>query len=152
MRMKTFWLAIALSSLLATGCTSITNLTASKQARNASGLYPVEVAWASREQSIRPESLTPTVVVGMQSYPMKATPLVHNRWETLIPIPSDKQFVHYKVKFDYQYNAIPAPRKNSKLSPQYRLTIAEPRTDKKLPPGMTREQEKASLDAIRTVK
>ncbi|MDB6053417.1 MAG: hypothetical protein JWN25_940 [Verrucomicrobiales bacterium] len=152
MRMKTLWLAIALSSLLATGCSSITNLTSTRQPRTASGLYPVEVAWDSREQSIRPESLTPSVVVGMQTFPMKATPLVHNRWETVIPIPADKTFVHYRFKFDYSYNAIPAPRKNSKLSPPYRLTIAEPKGNAKLPPGMTPEQEKAALDAMRKLK
>lgn len=117
-----FFLSFA---LLLTACSSITNLTPSRQARNAAGLYPVEVAWQTREQAIRPASVTPLVLVGLESYAMKPTPLVSNRWETLIPVPLDKNAVRYRFKVDYEVNAIPARRKNSLLSPEYKLEIIE---------------------------
>ena len=111
--------------VLLTACTSITNLTSSRQVRNASGLYPVEVAWQTREQAIRPDSLKPLVMVGAETYAMRPTPLVSNRWETLVPVPADKNSVLYRFKIDYELNAIPARQLNSKLSPEYKLEIIE---------------------------
>lgn len=117
--------ALVLLPLFLAGCATITNLTPGKQPRNAAGLYPVEVAWQSRQQSLRRETLKPYVVVGREFFPMEPTLLVSNRWETLIPIPAGKSLVNYRFKFDFQYNAIPAPRPDSKLSPSYQLQIQD---------------------------
>lgn len=124
MRMIKTTLLIIFPLLLA-GCSTITNLTPKKQDRNASGLYPVEMAWKSREQAIRKQTIAPQVVVGMETYPMKPTLLVKDRWETLVPIPDGETSVQYRFKVNYEYNAIPAPRKNSKLSPEYKLQVTE---------------------------
>jgi hypothetical protein len=124
--MKKLW-PVALVALLLAGCTSttITNLTPSRLPRNANGLYPFQAAWKSNQQSLRQESIKPYVVIGLDSYPMQPTPLVKNRWETLVPVPADKTVVNYRFKFDYEYNSIPIPRPNSKLSTPYQLQVLE---------------------------
>src|SRR6186713_913668 len=103
--MKKF-LLLLLTPLLFVGCSTITNLTPTQQSRNATGLYPVEAKWDSRQQSIRPQSIKPSVMVGLESYPMRKTSLMKNRWETLVPIPADKNVINYRFKFDFEYNAI----------------------------------------------
>ncbi len=125
MRTTKKFLLFLLAPLLLAGCSTITNLTPSQQTRNATGLYPVEAAWDSRQQSIRPDSFKPSVMVGLQSYPMRKTPLMRNRWETLVPVPANKNSVNYRFKFDFEYNAIPAPQPESKLSREYRLEILD---------------------------
>ena len=116
---------LVLLPLLFTGCSSITNLTPLQQTRNATGLYTVEVALASRQQTLRWDSIKPSVVVGVDFYPMRPTPLMKNRWETLVPVPASTNVAYYKFKFDYQYNSFPGPRNDSKLSGEYKLTILD---------------------------
>jgi len=117
---------VMLLGLLLAGCTStITNLTPTKQARNASGLYPVEVAWDSREQVVRSETLTPYVVVEFESYKMHPTLGMKNRWEAQIPVPPDKTVVPYHFRVDYQYNSFGEPKPGSKLSQGYKLEILD---------------------------
>ena len=122
--MKNLFLLL-LTPFLFVGCSTITNLTPSQQPRNATGLYPVEAKWDSRQQSIRPQSIKPSVMVGLQSYPMQKTPLMKNRWETLVPVPADKNSIIYQFKFDYEYNSIPQPLPDSKLSREYKLDIVD---------------------------
>ena len=74
------------------GCAStITNLTPSQLPRNANGLYSVSVAWDTQQQTVRPQTLTPYVIVGMESYPMRPTLLMSNRWETVFPVPATEK-------------------------------------------------------------
>jgi hypothetical protein len=122
--MKKFVLLL-LTPLLLAGCSTITNLTPSKQTRNETGLYPVEVAFASRQQSLRPQSIKPSVMVGNDVYPMRRTPLVKNRWETLVPIGPDKKGIDYHFQFYYEYNAIPQVRPGSLASREYHLDIVD---------------------------
>ena len=126
---KKFFLLL-LTPLMLAGCSTITNLTPSQQARNATGLYPVEAAWDSRQQSIRPDSMKPSVMVGLENYPMRKTALMKNRWETLVPVPANKNSVIYRFKFDFDYNTIPVPRPDSKLSREYKLEILDKPTSK----------------------
>ena len=118
-------LALALLPLLLAGCASITNLTPLQQTRNATGLYPVEVKLASRQQTLRWESIQPHVVVGGDFYPMRPTSLMKNRWETLVPVAANTNATYYKFKFDYDYNSIGHPGHDSKLSGEYKLTIVD---------------------------
>jgi hypothetical protein len=122
--MKKF-LLLLLTPFLFVGCSTITNLTPAHQPRNATGLYPIEAKWDSRQQSIRPQSFKPSVLVGLESYPMRKTPLMKNRWETLVPVPADKNVINYRFKFDFEYNAIPQPRPDSILSREYQLEIGD---------------------------
>ena len=119
-------LGLVLFSVLMAGCQStITNLTPTKQSRNSTGLYPVEVAWTTRQQTVRPQTLQPYVMVEFESYPMRRTLGMTNRWETVIPVPPGKNSVGYYFRFNYEYNRFGAPGQDSKLSRGYRLDILD---------------------------
>jgi len=108
------------------GCqATLTNLTPQTRARNPDNLYMVEVALASRQQTLRWDSIKPQVVVGSDFYPMRPTKLMTNRWEGLLPVPSTANIVHYRYKFDFNYNALGAPRSDSVLSKEYTLRIMD---------------------------
>lgn len=110
--------------LLLAGCTStFTNLTPLQQPRNPNNLYPVEVAFNSRQQTLRWETINPQVVVGTDFYPMRPTPLMTNRWEALLPAPAAAGLVHYRYKFDFDYNAMGPRKTDSASSPVYTLKI-----------------------------
>jgi len=117
-------------SLVLAGCsTTVTNLTPSRQERVASGLYPFEVVFDSNQQSMRKETIKPSVIVGSESFPMKRAPMLKNRWETLVPVPAGKGVVNYRYKFDFDYNSVPQRRSSSVLSSPYQLRIVDRLSD-----------------------
>jgi hypothetical protein len=119
-------LALLSLPLLLAGCTmTLTNLTARQQKRNADNSYPVGVALATRQATLRWDSIRPYVVVGSEFYPMEPTLLMTNRWETLIPMPPNTNIVHYHFKFDFECNAMGKPKSDSILSPAYTLQILD---------------------------
>ena len=112
--------------LLLTGCqATFTNLTPHQQVRNDNNLYPVEVALDSRQQTLRWETIRPQLVIGTQFYSMRPTLLMSNRWEGLVPVPAGSNLVHYRYKFDYNYNAMGKPKSDSALSPEYTLMVVD---------------------------
>ncbi len=120
------FLPLLFAPLLLAGCTStFTNLTPLQQNRNANNLYPVEVSMASRQQSLRWDSIRPQIVVGNDSYPMRPTQLMTNRWEGLIPVAQGVNLVHYRYKFDWEYNSLGKPKPDSAMSPEYTLKIRD---------------------------
>ena len=122
---KKLLLLLSLPLLLA-GCASqFTNLTPLQQARNENNFYPVEVAFKCRQQSLRWQSIQPYVVVDTNFYSMQPTPLMNNRWETLLPVPPGTNLVRYRYKFDFDYNAFGGPQKDSAISPDYTLRILD---------------------------
>jgi hypothetical protein len=123
---KVAWIAVVLALVL-TGCASsrITNLTATRQPRNATGMYPVEFAWDTSQQTIISGSVKPYVVIGFDFYPMRPALGISNRWETVVPVPADKNVITYHFKAEYEYRAFGKPQKSSKLSPSYRLDIVD---------------------------
>jgi hypothetical protein len=56
---------------------------------------------------------------------MRPTLLMTNRWEGLIPVSPGTNLIHYRYKFDFQYNAVGPARPDSALSPQYSLRILD---------------------------
>jgi hypothetical protein len=117
---------ILLCPVFLAGCaTTITNLTPSTQTRSQSGLYPIEVAVDTRQQTLQQETITPYVLIGTNTYPMQQTMLVKNRWETVVPISADREYLSYQFKLDYEYLGIPERRKGSKLSAPYQLRILD---------------------------
>jgi len=102
--MKRF-LPLLLLPLLLVGCgtTAITNLTPSRLPRKDNGQYAFGVECSSSKQSLVKDSIKAYVVIGLDQYPMQRTPLLTNRWETLVPIVTDKDSVIYRYKFDYEY-------------------------------------------------
>jgi hypothetical protein len=119
-------LPVLLLSLVLTGCAShITNLSSLHQPRNASNLYPVELSFDSRQQTIRWQSIHPRIIVGNESSDMRATPLMSNRWEGVISVPPNKTSVEYQYKVDYQFNRMGKAGNNSALSRKYILQIMD---------------------------
>ena len=117
--------------LLLAGCTAtFTNLTPKTQVRNDNNLYPVEVALASRQQTLLWDSIRPRIMVGNDFYDMRPTLMMTNRWEGLLPVPAATNVVHYRYKFDFKYNALGAPSADSALSPEYVLRIIEKGAEK----------------------
>jgi hypothetical protein len=118
-------LPLCMLTLLLASCTTslITNLTPSTLPRNPSGQYLVEMKLDSSQQTLRPESIKAFVLVGFESYPMRPTLKMTNRWEALVPIAADKDSIIYHYKVDYQYNRFGKPGQGSRLSPEYKLTI-----------------------------
>jgi len=108
-----------------TGCetTTITNLTPSALPRDPSGQYLIQMQIDTVQQSLIPSSLTNTVVVGFDSYPMKPTKKSQNRWEAYVPIPGNKSSITYHYKVDYDYRRFGKPGQGSLISPEYTLTI-----------------------------
>ncbi len=121
---KTLLLLPAL--LLLAGCaTTGTNLSAQRQFRNANNLYPVEVKFDSRQQALRWDSIEAKVIVGKESYDMRRTHLMRNRWEGLIPVPPGMKSVDYHYKFDYLVNDFGGPTKASSSTRTYTLQIID---------------------------
>lgn len=115
--------------LLLAGCSTtgqFTRLTPNAQPRNVNNLYPVEVAFDSKQQALRWESIKPFVIVNGEPLPLRPVPMVENRWEGLVPVPPGQNTVNYKFKFDYLYNAFDkAPQPNSESSRTYTLTVVD---------------------------
>ena len=114
-------LVLLLAPVVFAGCSTVSNLTPSQVPRTTTGLYTVEAKWSTHRQAVREDSITPVVMVGTETYPMQPVALVKDRWETVIPVPADKDSVKYRFKFNYKVNAISQPKADSTLSPEYRL-------------------------------
>ena len=120
------FLPVFILSLLLAGCaTQLTNLTPDQQVRNANNLYPVEVAFNTRQETVRWQSIQPKIVVGAEFYDMRPTPLMTNRWDGLIPVPPGTSLIHYRYKFEFRYNRMGNPGTDTALSPRYSLRIVD---------------------------
>ena len=109
------------------GCNAtFTNLTPRQRVRSTNNLYMVEFALASRQQTLRWESIRPQIVVGNEYYQMQPVRLMTNRWEGLVPVPPSANALRYRYKAEFQYNALGPPRTDSLISPEYTLRIVEP--------------------------
>jgi hypothetical protein len=107
------------------GCVyqKITNLTPGALPRNASGFYRVEIIWESNQPTVRHETVKPQVMIGTNSFVMENTPLMTNRWDAKVPVDSVANELRYRIKVNWQYNAIPVPAANSQLSEEFLLRI-----------------------------
>jgi hypothetical protein len=116
---------MVLLAIFLAGCatTNITNLTPTQYPRNPSGQYLVEMQIDSDQQTLRPDSIKPWVVVGDQKYPMAQTRKTMNRWEAMIPVGADKSGIAFHYKVDYLYNKFGKPGKGSLRSPDFPLVI-----------------------------
>lgn len=119
-------LTLFLLPLLLGGCAAtITNLTPKQQVRNADNLYMVEAAFHCRQQAMRWDSIKPQIVVGQNTYPMRPTLMMTNRWEGLIPVPPGTSLIQYHYKFDYLVNVFGPPEPDSARSQEYTLRILD---------------------------
>ncbi len=119
-------LPFLLLPLLIAGCaTDITNLTPRQQTRNQNNLYPVEVAFVSKQQNIRWDSVKPTVIVDGQPFQMKPTLLMTNRWEGLVPAPMGASAVKYHYRVDFNVNGFGKVSAENAISQDYTLKILD---------------------------
>ena len=117
---------LSLSLLLLAGCaTQLTNLTPLQQLRDTNNLYRVEVAFDTRQQTVRWQSIQPKIVVGKESYDMHTTPFMTNRWEGLIPVAPGINSVRYHYRLDFKYNRMGEPGNDNAISREYTLRILE---------------------------
>jgi hypothetical protein len=124
------FLPVVLVPVLLAGCATTmrlqtTNLTPLQQPRTTNNLYTVEVAVASRQETLRWDSIQPTIVSGGKTYPMHKTLLMTNRWEGSIEVPPGVKTVKYRYKFDFLCNAFGPAKADSKLTDEYVLKISE---------------------------
>ena len=119
------FLVLSLPLLLAGCASNFTNLTPTRQARNADNLYPVEVQFNSRQQTLRWHTINPYVLVGGERLPMRPTPLMKNRWEGLVPLPAGASKVDYRYKFEFESTTFGGFENDSALSPKYELKVLE---------------------------
>lgn len=125
---KTLRFGGLLAAALLAGCgttSTVTQLSPRTQTRNPEGLYPVEIEFRSNMQALRKETLKTYLQVGENKYPMRRTPRLEHRWETLLPVPAATNAVNYRVKVDFEYNSFPSPKPDSVLSQPYQLQIRE---------------------------
>jgi hypothetical protein len=127
MLIRRYLLPLVLLSWLVVGCSTskVTNLTPSREMRNPNNLYLVEYQWNSLDQTIRPDTITPYVVVGFDFYPMRRTPKMTNRWEAYIPVAANQKSISYHFRVDYDYNSFGKERKGSQLSAEYKMQLGE---------------------------
>jgi hypothetical protein len=119
------FLVLSLPLLLAGCAHNFTNLTPTRQPRTADNLYPVEVQFNSRQQTLRWHTIKPYVLVGSELLPMRPTPLMKNRWEGLVPVPAGSNKVAYRYKFEYESTTFGGFENDSSLSPKYELKVLE---------------------------
>jgi hypothetical protein len=117
---------VCLLAIFIASCASkvITNLTPTQLPRNSTGQYLIEMKLDSDQQTLRSGSISPHAVVGFNSYPMRPTLRMANRWEALVPVPAGQDSIVYRFKVDYEYNKFGTkPGQGSLMSDEYKLTI-----------------------------
>ena len=122
---KTVLALSLLVSVLVAGCVTntVTNLTATEVPRSPNGMYRLEYQWDSNQQTVLPDTIKPTVLVGFNQYEMKKVMKTPNRFEAWVPVPAGQSEISYRFKVDYQYNAFGDPKNASKLSQDYKLIV-----------------------------
>jgi hypothetical protein len=120
-------LLISLLGVMLTSCatTTITNLTPSRLPRKDNDQYRVEVEYYTRQESLVKDSMKAYVMVGDNKYAMQRTPMLPDRWETLVPIAKDQTVLTYRFRFEYEYKAIPTRRSESKETKFYQLFLLD---------------------------
>ena len=108
-----------------TGCVThnITNLTVREQPRSTNHMYRVEYQWDSTDQTVRPGTIKPIVMIGEAEYPMRPVMKMHNRWEAWVPVPPTQNEIVYHYKVNYQYTGFGKVGKASTTSKEYTLTV-----------------------------
>ena len=124
-RMFKKFLLLSLPLLLAGCASNFTNLYPTRQDRNKENLYPVEVQFVSRQQTLRWHTIKPYVLVNGELLPLRPTPLMKNRWEGLVPVPAGVSKMDYRFKFEYESTTFGGFANDSALSKKFQLNIRE---------------------------
>lgn len=122
MRIMRKLLPFLILPMLVAGCSSVTNLTPHTERSTAN--YHFEMKWNNTQHALKPGTAKAYVLIGDQSFPMQPTPIVKNRFETSISLNTSEPTIRYRYKIDYEVSAVPSPRQESTLSPEYKLDIS----------------------------
>ena len=79
----------------------------------------------TRQGTLRWDSIEGSVLVGDNSYPMRPTLLMSNRWEGFVPVSAQTNEAYYRYKLEFLYNDFGGPKKDSALSEEFRLLILD---------------------------
>jgi hypothetical protein len=74
---------------------------------------------------VSPANVKAWVVIGLNLYPMQPVPNTVDRFEALLPLPTDRSVVRYRYKFEFLYPEVRENRINSTLSPEYELRVSQ---------------------------
>jgi hypothetical protein len=120
--MKRF-LALLLAPVVLAGCSSVSNLSATRVPRTAAGWYTVEAKFSTKRQAVIDESIKAYAVIDGKPYQLQRVPLVRDRWEGQIPVDPTKTETLYHFQFDFLVNRIPKAVERSYVSSEYTLDV-----------------------------
>ena len=116
------WVLLAVLGL---GCASSqnTNLTPRSAAPTPEATYLFETTFRTHRRGVQPEKVKAWVVMGLNLYPMQPVPNTENRFEALLPLPTDRPVLRYRYKFEFTYPGVLDNKANSTMSPEYELQV-----------------------------
>jgi hypothetical protein len=116
------WVLLATLGL---GCASSqnTNLTSRSPAPSPEANYLFETTFRTHRRGVQPENVKAWVVMGLSLYPMQPVPNTENRFEALLPLPTDRSVLRYRYKFQFTYPGVLDNNINSTMSPEYELQV-----------------------------
>ncbi|MEY4692690.1 MAG: hypothetical protein RIT19_3015 [Verrucomicrobiota bacterium] len=116
------WVLLAVLGL---GCASSqnTNLTPRSAAPTPEATYLFETTFRTHRRGVQPENVKAWVVMGLNLYPMQPVPNTENRFEALLPLPTDRPVLRYRYKFEFTYPGVLDNKANSTMSPEYELQV-----------------------------
>lgn len=114
-----------LLAALGLGCASSqnTNLTPRSATPSAEANYLFETTFRTHRRGVQPENVKAWVVMGLNLYPMQPVPNTENRFEALLPLPTDRSVLRYRYKFQFTYPGVLDNKINSTMSPEYELQV-----------------------------
>ena len=114
-----------LMAVLGLGCASSqnTNLTPRSAAPSPESTYLFETTFRTHRRGVPPENVKAWVVMGLNLYPMQPVPNTENRFEALLPLPTDRPVLRYRYKFEFTYPGVLDNKVNSTMSPEYELQV-----------------------------
>jgi hypothetical protein len=116
------WVLLAALGLGCAGSRN-TNLTPRSPAPSTDATYLFETTFRTHRRGVQPEHVKAWVVVGLNLYPMQAVPNTENRFEALLPLPTDRSVLRYRYKFEFTYPGVLDNKINSTMSPEYELQL-----------------------------
>lgn len=118
------WVLLAALGLGCTGSRN-TNLTPRSPAPSTDATYLFETTFRTHRRGVQPEHVKAWVVMGLNLYPMQAVPNTENRFEALLPLPTDRSVLRYRYKFEFTYPGVLDNKINSTMSPEYELQLGQ---------------------------
>lgn len=116
------WVLLAALGLGCTGSRN-TNLTPRSATPSPDANYLFETTFRTHRRGVQPENVKAWVVVGLNLYPMQPVPNTENRFEALLPLPTDRSVLRYRYKFQFTYPGVLDNKINSTMSPEYELQM-----------------------------